>query len=105
MNNNNYYSFKYVIAHAYYDSFSEKETVIYDSDTESFHGGNIWVEDVLKAKRFDSWEDVMTHIMTYKSLYDLGFSVVNIPDCTWDKIKENDELRRKFNDPYDALKG
>lgn len=103
--NNNYYSFKYVIGHTYKDSFTEKETVIYDSDTESFYGGNIWVEDILKAKRFDSFESVMSHIMTYKTRYELGFSIINIPDCTWDAIKKNDELRRKFNDPYYALRG
>ena len=103
--NTNYYSSKYVIGHAYYDSFTEKETVIYDSDTESFYGGDIWVENILEAKRFDSFESVMNHIMTHKSCYELGFSIVNVPDCTWDAIKKNDELRRKYNNPYYALRG
>lgn len=103
--NTNYYSSKYVIGHAYRNSFTEKETVIYDSDTESFYGGDIWVEDILKAKRFDSLEAVMNQIMTYKTRYELGFSIVNIPDCTWDAIKNNDELRRKYNNPYFALRG
>lgn len=105
MNNNDYYSQKYVIGHAYYDSFTEKETVIYDSDTESFYGGIIEVENILEAKRFDSWESVMNHIMKYKNRYEYGFSVIHIPDCTWDAIKENDELRRKYNDPCYALRG
>jgi hypothetical protein len=43
--------------------------------------------------------------MKYKNRYEYGFSVIHIPDCTWDAIKENDELRRKYNNPYYALRG
>ena len=105
MKYNDYYSYKYVIGHSYYDSFTEKETVIYDSDTESFYGGNIWVENILEAKRFDSYEDVMNQITNNKSRYEGGFSIVNVPDCTWEAIKKDEDLRRKYNNPYYALRG
>lgn len=51
--------------------------------------GSIYMGDVLEAKRFESYEDVLNFLMSNKGLFQFGFSVINIPDCTIKALEES----------------
>lgn len=74
----------------------------YETGTTTIYG-NIYMGDVLEAKRFESIEEVCKYITNKSGRFDLGCSIVSIADVTFDKIKENKELYIKFHDPLYVL--
>jgi len=66
-------------------------------------GSEIWYSDVTKAMRFD-FEEILEFVKSHKSLAFLGFCVVRIEDCTFQRFEESEELVRKYSLPEYALR-
>ena len=72
----------------------------------TFHG-DMWLGDVLEAKRFASWAELIDFLSTTYD-FDLGFSVIEIMDVTFEKLEESKagdrDLYSKFHDPNYAIR-
>ena len=66
--------------------------------------GSILYGDVLEAKRFNCLEEIAQLISDYSNRFYLGFNVILIPDVTFERIKENNELYDKYHDPNYAIR-
>lgn len=72
--------------------------MFYETGRYTFHG-DIYVGNVLEAKRFESLAEVCDYIKNSGSNFMLGCSIISIADVTFDILKEDKELFRKFHDP------
>ena len=82
---------------------NETNTLVYYTGTTTFQG-SLYYGNVLEAKRFSSLQEVAELISKPSSEFYLGFSVINIADCTFNAIKENKELYKKYHNPNYAIR-
>lgn len=59
--------------------------------------GSYWFGNINDAIRFD-YNELCDYIASHIGLCFLGFSVVRIEDCTFDRIKTDKELQEKYTD-------
>lgn len=78
----------------------------YYTGSEAFHGGNL-LGNVLEAKRFRTWDALMDFLRTAYD-YAMGFSVIEIPNCTFKALEESKSgdgvLYSKYHDPNYAIR-
>lgn len=77
--------------------------LVYYTGTTTFHGSSYY-GNVLEAKRFNNLQKVAELIAKPSSEFYLGFNVINISDCTFKAIAENEELYKKYHDPNYAIR-
>ena len=77
--------------------------LVYYTGKEEFHGDSYY-SNVLEAKRFNNLQEVADLIAKHSSEFYLGFNVINIADCTFKAIEENEELYVKYHDPNYAIR-
>lgn len=81
----------------------ESHRLYYETGCTTFHG-DIYMGNVLEAKRFDSLAEVCDYIKNSGSNFMLGCSIVLIADVTFEAIEKNKDLFDKYHDPLYVIR-
>lgn len=75
---------------------------------EEYYQGGSYYGDVLEAKRFESMQEVCELLAKPSSEFYLGINIINIEECTFEKLEESKagdrDLYEKYHDPNYAIR-